>query len=62
MSDMGDTFRDHREYMRDLKAAHGVDCPGCKRVQPKRIPTRLLPSQRCKVCHYVDPRPRTDRP
>ena len=26
-------------------------------IQPKRIPTRLLPGQKCKVCGYKDPRP-----
>lgn len=58
MGDTGDHFRDLREHFQDLKARHGVDCPGCPKVQPKRIPTRLLPGQRCKVCGYRDPRTR----
>lgn len=37
---------------------YGVNCPGCPKIQPKRIPTILLPGQRCKVCGYVDTRPR----
>jgi rRNA maturation endonuclease Nob1 len=58
MGDVGDDFRAHKEHVRALKAEHGVDCPGCRKVQPKRIPTRLLPGQRCKVCGHRDPRPR----
>ena len=53
MGDMGDMFREHKEYMRDRKAKDGIDCPGCRKVQPKRIPSRLLPGWRCKVCGYV---------
>lgn len=58
MSDLGDDFRAFRDHKREMKAAHGVDCPGCRVVQPKRTPTCLLPQQRCKVCGYRDPRPR----
>lgn len=58
MGDMGDLFRDIRRDHQARKAEHGVDCPGCRKVQPKRIPTRLLPDQRCRVCGYRDPRPR----
>ena len=56
MGDMGEMFREHREYMRGRKEKLGVDCPGCIKEQPKRIPTRLLPEQKCKVCGYRDPR------
>lgn len=55
MGDMGDMFRDHKEYMRERKEREGIDCPGCKVKEPKRIPTRLLPGQRCKVCGFVAP-------
>lgn len=58
MGDVGDDWRAHKEWMRDRKEKLGVDCPGCPKIQPKRIPTRLLPGQRCKVCGYKDPRPR----
>ena len=58
MGDMIDGFKalneDHKERRRRL----GVSCPGCPKVQPKRVPTLLLPGQRCKVCGYCDPRPR----
>lgn len=52
MSDMGDDFRELRAYRKEQKRLHGIDCPGCRKVQPKRIPTRLMPGQKCKVCGY----------
>ncbi len=55
---MGELFRDWRETKRKRREEHGVNCPGCRRVQPKRIPSILLPQQRCKVCGYRDPRAR----
>ena len=55
MSDMGDDFREHKEYMRNRKEREGIDCPGCLKVQPKRIPSRLLPGWVCKVCGYHRP-------
>ena len=60
--DMGEYFNDLKEIRRDLRERLGVDCPGCRKVQPKRIPTILLPQQRCKVCGYRDPRPRAQKP
>lgn len=60
MGDMGDMFREHREHMKQRKAREGIDCPGCRKVQPKRIPTRLLPGWRCKVCGYVRPKEPVD--
>lgn len=62
MSELGDTFREFRDYKKDLRAKHGVDCPGCRKVQPKRTPSILLPQQRCRVCGYRDPRPRITTP
>jgi len=58
MGDMGDTFRELKDERKRLREEHGVSCPQCNVKQPKRIPTTLLPGQRCKVCGYVDPRPR----
>lgn len=58
MGDEGDFWRDVRKYKKERRAQLGVSCPGCPKIQPKRIPTILLPGQRCKVCHYRDPRPR----
>jgi len=60
MGDTGDEFRAYREWRKQRRAKLGIDCPGCPRVQPKRIPTILLPGQRCKVCGYRDPRQRKD--
>ena len=57
MGDMGDYWRDVKDAIAERKALLGIDCPGCPRIQPKRIPTRLLPGQKCKVCGYKDPRP-----
>lgn len=62
MSDMGDDFREHKEWVRERKAKYGIDCPGCRKVQPKRIPTILLPQQLCRVCGYRDPRKRNEAP
>ena len=56
--DMGEYFNDIKDIRRERRATLGVECPGCRKVQPKRIPTILLPQQRCKVCGYRDPRPR----
>lgn len=52
MSEMGDNFKEHKQYVKDLKQQKGIDCPGCHKIQPKRIPTRLLIGQTCKVCGY----------
>jgi hypothetical protein len=57
MGDMGDAFRAYREHTAERKRMHGVDCPRCILDHPKRIPTRLLPQQRCRWCSYRDPRP-----
>lgn len=59
MSDYGDMCREIREDKRTLRQQFGVDCPGCAIKRPKANPTILLPEQRCKVCGYRDPRPRT---
>lgn len=58
MGDMGEIFNDMREARRSLRSMYGVDCPHCRDKQPKRMPTLLLPAQRCKVDGYRDPRPR----
>lgn len=57
MGDTGDYFRDLKEIRKERRKELGVDCPLCPKIQPKRIPTVLLPGQRCKVCGYTDPRP-----
>ncbi len=61
MSDYGDMCRELREERRERRAKYGVDCPGCRKKEPKRTPSILLPQQRCKVCGYRDPRPRQQR-
>ena len=56
MGDMGDLYNDIREHRRKLRERLGVNCPRCQEKQPKRIPSILLPGQRCKVDGYIDPR------
>lgn len=58
MGDMGEYWRDVEAWRAKEKAEKGVDCPGCNKIQPKRIPTRLMPGQKCKVCGYRDGRGR----
>lgn len=58
MGDVGDDFNALKAERKERRRKYGVDCPGCKVKEPKRIPTILLPQQRCKVCGYRDPRPR----
>lgn len=62
MGDMGELFRDMRDYRKHLRATLGVRCPQCNVKQPKREPTLLLPGQRSKVDGYRDPRPRDTPP
>jgi hypothetical protein len=57
MGDSADIFRALHAYYTDRRARLGINCPGCKIKEPKRIPTKLMPGQRCKVCRYRDPRP-----
>ena len=58
MSDMADYWHDVKAARRERRAELGVNCPGCPKIQPKRIPTVLLPGQRCRVCGYRDERAR----
>ncbi len=58
MSDYGDLCRELREQKKALRRDHGIDCPQCNVKEPKRIPTILLPGQKCKVCGYKDQRER----
>jgi len=58
MGDVCDTFNALHEYRKEQRSLYGVNCPDCRIKQPKRIPSILLPQQRCKVCGYRDPRPR----
>ena len=56
MTEYGDFCHEHREHMRNRKLREGIDCPGCRKLQPKRIPSRLLPGWICRVCGYHRPR------
>lgn len=57
MGDEGEFWRDVTDHKKRVRAAYGVECPECKRLQPKRSASILLPHQRCRVDGYVDPRP-----
>lgn len=57
MGDMGEIFNDWKAYRKKQRELYGVACPMCNVNQPKRIPTILLPGQRCKVDGYIDQRP-----
>lgn len=58
MGDMGELWNAVKDDRQKRRAKYGMDCPQCNIKQPKRIPTILLPRQRCKVCGYVDKRKR----
>jgi hypothetical protein len=60
VGDVGDLWRDVKEARKILREMFGVNCPVCTVKLPKAQPTILLPQQRCRVCKYVDPRPRLD--
>ncbi len=62
MGDIGDYFNEIREERKRRRALFGVACPKCREVRPKAHPSILLPSQRCKVDGYRDPRPRQEEP
>ena len=49
-SEIATHYRDLKKHMATIKRDLGIDCPGCKIKQPKRIPTRLIPGKTCKVC------------
>lgn len=49
-SDISEHYRDLRAHYAKIKAEVGIDCPGCRLKEPKRIPTRLTPGRRCRVC------------
>lgn len=59
MGDTGEAFRDYNDMKRRQKAKYTVDCPQCPK---NRCPTRLWPGWKCKVCGYIDPRPRLKTP
>ena len=58
MGDMAEEFRKMREYKRERRRLHGIECPKCKELRPKANATILLPGQTCRVDGYRDERPR----
>lgn len=50
------TKKNDDAYVRRLQAKFGINCPVCIEKK-KRMPIVLLPSQKCKIHHYVDERP-----
>jgi hypothetical protein len=57
MSDTIEGFKALADHRKALRAVYGVECPMCKKFQPKAFASILLPQQRCKVDSYRDPRP-----
>ena len=60
MGDVGDFWRDVKDYRREQKDLHGVKCPDCTVRLPKAQPKVLMPGQRC-WCGYRDQRKRLDK-
>ncbi len=60
MGDVGDYWRDAKDYKKERRRLLGRDCPMCKQKRPKAHASILLPGQKCKVDGYRDPRPRED--
>jgi hypothetical protein len=58
MGDVGDYWNEAKEYRRQQRVEHGVECPRCKEKRPRTNASILLPGQRCKVDGYRDPRQR----
>jgi hypothetical protein len=58
MGDMGDMYRDHKEYVKEQKELYGQPCGGCVQDYPNRNPSVLFPNQKCRWCGWVDPRER----
>ena len=60
MGDMGNIYRDMKDWRRLERQTFGMKCPKCQQEQPQRQPTVLLPGASCWVHrpYYVDPRPR----
>ncbi len=56
MGELGEIYRGMKEDRKERRAKYGVNCPRCNVVQPRRIPSILLPGQQCRVCKYSDPR------
>ena len=56
MSEIGDDFKVMREHKARLRKKYGIECPECRRLQPKRNATILMPQQRCRVDGYRDTR------
>jgi hypothetical protein len=43
MADLGDFWKDIKDSKKSFKAKYGIPCPECKRLQPKRNPSILVP-------------------
>lgn len=57
MPDTVEMYRDLKALRAEKRRVFGIQCPLCRRLQPKRHATILLPQQRCRVDGYRDPRP-----
>lgn len=57
MSDLADGFDALAVRKKALRAKFGIPCPQCNVTQPARIPSILMPGQRCRIDGYLDRRP-----
>lgn len=52
MSELGDSFRDYREYRRKMRATW-VECPTC--AQRYGTGTKVPPGRKCRNCGWKAP-------
>lgn len=59
MSEMGEMYRDIKDWQKARRRIWGEPCAKCRKEQPRRQPTILEPGRICKVHRpwYRDPRP-----
>lgn len=57
MGDMGDYYRDVKEWKKERRKKLGIPCPDCQRLLPKAHPSILLPGQKCKMHPFRAPNP-----
>ena len=60
MGDMGEMYRDWKDYKKKQRDKYGKNCQGCVDNHPNRNPSILLPGQKCRWCEWVDKRTRKE--
>ena len=57
MSEISEFFSMRKAHTKAIRARYGVNCPMCATKRPNANPSLLIPTQRCRVDGYTDPRP-----